>query len=76
MKTLFSSIPSGSNLGARSLAEILSLSVDQSKEVRSLHRLCKDRDDRKQTQSFDRDDLLTVAKVVDMAHTWIFDQAA
>lgn len=42
----------------------------------NLHRLYKDGDDWKQTESFGRDDLLTVAKVVDMAHSWIFEQAA
>ena len=41
----------------------------------NLHRLYKDGDDWKQTESFGRDDLLTVAKVVNMAHSWIFGQA-
>lgn len=39
-------------------------------------RLYKDGDDWKQSDSFGRDDLPLVAKVVDMAHTWIFEQAA
>jgi hypothetical protein len=39
-----------------------------------LCRLYKDGDDWKQSESFGRDDLPLVAKVVDMAHTWIFEQ--
>jgi len=39
-------------------------------------RIYKDRDDRWQTTlSFGRDDLLLVAKVLDLAHTWIMDAA-
>jgi hypothetical protein len=36
-----------------------------------LSRIYKDGDTWKSTESFGRDDLLTVAKVADMAHTWI-----
>lgn len=32
-------------------------------------------DDWKSTDSFGRDDLLTVGKVADLAHTWIFSQS-
>ncbi len=39
-------------------------------------RLYKDGDEWKQTESFGRDDLPLVAKVVDQAHTWIFEQSA
>ncbi len=39
-------------------------------------RLYKDGDEWKQTESFGRDDLLNLAKVVDQAHSWIFEQAA
>ena len=39
-------------------------------------RLYKDGDDWKESDSFGRDDLLLVAKVLDLAHTWIFEQAA
>lgn len=39
-------------------------------------RLYKDGDEWKQTASFGRDDLLLVAKVVDLAHTWIFGQTS
>ena len=35
----------------------------------------KDGDDWKQSDSFGRDDLPLVCKVMDMAHTWIFEQA-
>ncbi|MCA9234563.1 MAG: hypothetical protein KDA44_03800 [Planctomycetales bacterium] len=38
-------------------------------------RLYKDEDQWKQTDSFGRDDLLLLAKVVDQAHTWISAQA-
>jgi hypothetical protein len=38
-------------------------------------RLYKDGDEWKRTDSFGRDDLPLVAKVVDMAHTFIFEQA-
>lgn len=41
-----------------------------------VRRLYKDGDDWKQTDSFGRDDLPLVAKVLDLAHTWIFGQAA
>jgi hypothetical protein len=37
-------------------------------------RLYKDGDQWKDTQSFDRDDLLLLAKVADLAHTWMFEQ--
>lgn len=37
----------------------------------TLNRRYKDGDDWKDSQSFGRDDLLLVAKVLDMAHTWI-----
>lgn len=39
-------------------------------------RLYKDGDDWKRTESFGRDDLPLVAKVVDLAHSWIFQQLA
>jgi hypothetical protein len=39
-------------------------------------RLYKDGDEWKRTESFGRDDLPVLAKVVDMAHTWIFNEAA
>ncbi len=42
----------------------------------TVSRLYKDRDEWKQTESFGRDDLPLLAKVVDMAHTWIFENAA
>jgi hypothetical protein len=38
-------------------------------------RLYKDGEEWKRTDSFGRDDLPLVAKVVDMAHTFIFEQA-
>ena len=37
-------------------------------------RLYKDGDQWQSTDSFGRDDLLTVAKVADQAHSWIFAQ--
>lgn len=40
----------------------------------SVSRIYKDGDDWKQSDSFGRDDLLLVAKALDMAHTWIFEQ--
>jgi hypothetical protein len=39
-------------------------------------RLYKDGDEWKRSDSFGRDDLPLVAKVVDQAHTWIFEQHA
>lgn len=41
----------------------------------TIRRLYKDGDDWKDTDSFGRDDLLVVAKVSDMAHTWIHQEA-
>ncbi len=41
----------------------------------SVFRLFKDGDNWKQTTSFGRDDLLTLAKVVDLAHSWIYEFA-
>jgi hypothetical protein len=38
-------------------------------------RIYKDGDEWKQSPSFGRHDLPLVAKVVDLAHTWIFEQA-
>jgi hypothetical protein len=38
-------------------------------------RLYKDGPYWKESSSFDRDDLLLVAKVADRVHSWIFDQA-
>jgi hypothetical protein len=42
----------------------------------SVNRLYKDGDEWKQTSSFSRDDLPLVAKVVDLAHLWIYEQAS
>lgn len=42
----------------------------------TLSRLYKEGDQWKDSASFGRDDLPLVAKVVDLAHTWIFEQAA
>lgn len=39
-----------------------------------VRRIYKDGDDWKTTDGFDRDDLLLVAKVCDMAHTWIYEK--
>jgi hypothetical protein len=39
----------------------------------TIARLFKDGDDWKDTTSFGRDDLLVVAKVCDLAHTWIHE---
>ncbi len=39
-----------------------------------LRRLYKDGDNWAQSDSFGRDDLPLVAKVTDMAHTWIFER--
>ena len=41
----------------------------------SLSRIYKQEADWKTSDSFGRDDLLLVAKVADLAHTWIFEQA-
>ena len=38
-------------------------------------RIYKDGDNWKSTDSFGRDDLLTIGKVADQAHSWIFAQA-
>jgi hypothetical protein len=38
-------------------------------------RLYKDGETWKDSDSFGRDDLLVVAKVLDLAHSWIFQQA-
>ena len=42
----------------------------------TIQRLYKDGDDWKTTESFGRDDLLLVAKVVDQAHSWIYANSA
>lgn len=42
----------------------------------TVSRIYKDGDEWKQTESFGRDDLQLLAKVVDLAHTWIFQQGA
>ena len=39
-----------------------------------IRRLYKDGDDWKDSDSFGRDDLPLVAKIADMAHTWIFER--
>ncbi|MBN2560179.1 MAG: hypothetical protein JXQ75_04550 [Phycisphaerae bacterium] len=40
-----------------------------------VRRLYKDGEEWKESDSFGRDDLPVVAKVLDMAHTWIFENA-
>ncbi len=40
----------------------------------TLARLYKDADEWKRSESFGRDDLPLVAKVVDQAHSWIYEQ--
>ena len=42
----------------------------------TLSRLYKDGDNWRDTTSFGRDDLPLLAKVADMAHSWIFQQSA
>jgi hypothetical protein len=42
----------------------------------TISRLYRDGDKWKDTTSFGRDDLPLVAKVADMAHSWIFEQGA
>ncbi len=42
----------------------------------SISRIYKDGDEWKDSTSFGRDDLPLVAKVVDRAHDWIFENAA
>ena len=42
----------------------------------TVSRLYKDEDQWKDSASFGRDDLLLVAKVADLAHSWICDQSA
>jgi hypothetical protein len=42
----------------------------------TISRLYKDGDEWKDTTSFGRDDLPLVAKVCDLAHTWIYNQSA
>ena len=41
----------------------------------TVSRIYKDGEEWKQTESFGRDDLPLLAKVVDLAHTWIFQNA-
>lgn len=41
----------------------------------TVSRIYKDGDEWKHTESFGRDDLQLLAKVIDLAHTWIFQQA-
>ena len=41
----------------------------------TVSRLYKDGDDWKDSTSFGRDDLPLLAKVVDLAHSWIFEQS-
>ncbi|MEM9410898.1 MAG: hypothetical protein AAGA30_07280 [Planctomycetota bacterium] len=38
-------------------------------------RIYKDGSDWKESSSFGRDELLLVAKVVDLAHSWIYEQS-
>ena len=40
----------------------------------TVSRIYKDSDEWKQTESFGRDDLQLLGKVIDIAHTWIFQQ--
>jgi hypothetical protein len=42
----------------------------------SICRLYKEGEQWKDTTSFNRDDLPLVAKVADMAHSWIYEQAS
>ena len=42
----------------------------------TVNRLYKDGDEWKQTASFGREDLQLVAKVADLAHSWIYEQAS
>lgn len=42
----------------------------------TVSRIYKDGEEWKQTESFGRDDLQLLAKVIDRAHTWIFENAA
>ena len=42
----------------------------------TVSRLYKEGDDWRNTDSFGRDDLPLVAKVVDQAHSWIFESGA
>lgn len=42
----------------------------------TVSRIYKDGDQWKQTESFGRDDLPLLAKVVDLAHSWIFENAS
>ncbi len=42
----------------------------------TFERLYKQGDEWRQSDSFGRDDLPVLAKVADMAHTWIFEHAA
>ncbi len=41
----------------------------------TVSRLYKDGEDWKQSAGFSREDLPLVAKVVDLTHTWIYEQA-
>jgi hypothetical protein len=41
----------------------------------TVSRIYKDGEQWRSTDSFGRDDLLVLAKVVDQAHTWIFENA-
>ena len=41
----------------------------------TVSRIYKDGETWKSTESFGRDDLLVLAKVVDQAHSWIFENA-
>ena len=41
----------------------------------TVNRIYKEGDDWKSTDSFGRDDLLLLAKVSDLAHTWILENA-
>lgn len=60
-----------------SIKAVIWLNETQSGERHNVQfqRIYKDGEDWKQTDSFGRDDLLVVAKVADLAHTWIHKQA-
>lgn len=61
-------------LGAVKVAIWLNETTSGPRHNVTISRLYKDGNDWKTTDSFGRDDLLLVAKVADMAHTWIFQQ--
>ena len=61
--------------GRAEVAPVSRLSLSESKQMPALSSERRDGEQWQSTDSFNRDDLLILAKVADQAHSWIFAQA-